>query len=151
MRMARVLLPPSVPCRRAQHWPRARGGQARTTGKKKAASWMEAAPRGSANQAAPGRVPMRWGTGTACSGGHALGRAGNLERLTDVGQDVVAVLDAHRQSQVSRRHAGGALVLRAGQIGRPSGRAGGCQYVKNTVVAGPVKKKHIYQTQTYVR
>src|SRR3546814_1295113 len=57
MRMARVLLPPSVPCRRAQHWPRARGGQARTTGKKKAASWMEAAPRGSANQAAPGRVP----------------------------------------------------------------------------------------------
>src|SRR3546814_20342851 len=74
---------------------------------------MEAAPRGSANQAAPGRVPMRWGTGTACSGGHALGRAGNLERLTDVGQDVVDVLDAHRQSQVSRRHAGGELVLRA--------------------------------------
>src|SRR3546814_16414328 len=118
MRMARVLLPPSVPCRRAQHWPRARGGQARTTGKKKAASWMEAAPRGSANQAAPGRVPMRWGTGTAGSGGHALGRAGNLERMPEVGPDVVDVLDAPRQSQISRRHPGGDLRLRAALLRR---------------------------------
>src|SRR3546814_7925056 len=46
-------------------------------------------------------------------GRDALGVGRGLERLPDVGQDIVDMLDADRQAQVARRHAGGALVLGA--------------------------------------